>query len=494
MLMQSLQVLLVPLVFVFVTYYAGNKWGSKAGYLSFIALAYSTFLTLVAGWQGGSQEFYNWSPIGLFGLKLDGLSIPLLFIIALLCTLMSLYSIPYMAHIIGADTKQFGLYYALLLLYSIGMMGAVMATNLIEFYLFFELMLIPSYFLIARWGYGDRDRISFMYFMWTHIGALSFLAGILWLGFLAGTPGQPVFDLEKIVASAIPQDLRLWVTILMVVGLLVKMAAFGLHIWLPHAHAEAPTPISALLSPAMIGIGGYAIVRIVMSTLPTAFFQISLALTIWAVVTMLYGGAMALVQDDIKRLLAYSSISQMGYILLGISSFQILGVSGSMFQFVSHGLGKGILFMVAGAIILQTHGLRSISRMGGLASKMPITTTATLLGFLTIMGIPPTTGFISEFLIFAGSFNEGFALGSMLRLALSALAVISTALTAGYSLWAVKRIFFGTLPAELNGVTEAPWTITGPLLVLGSISLVIGIFPDLVEHLLLPAVKLILGG
>ena len=231
-----------------------------------------------------------------------------------------------------------------------------------------------------------------------------------------------------------------------------------------------------------------------MSTLPTAFFQISLALTIWAVVTMLYGGAMALVQDDIKRLLAYSSISQMGYILLGISSFQVLGVSGSMFQYVGHGLGKGILFMVAGAIILQTHGLRSIGRMGGLAAKMPITTTATLLGFLTIMGIPPTTGFISEFLIFAGSFNEGFALGSMLRLALSALAVISTALTAGYSLWAVRRIFFGTLPDELSKVTEAPWTITGPLLVLGSISLVIGIFPDLVERLLLPAVKLILGG
>jgi NADH-quinone oxidoreductase subunit M len=132
--------------------------------------------------------------------------------------------------------------------------------------------------------------------------------------------------------------------------------------------------------------------------------------------------------------------------------------------------------------------------MGGLASKMPITTTATLLGFLTIMGIPPTTGFISEFLIFAGSFNEGFALSSMLRLALSALAVISTALTAGYSLWAVKRIFFGALPDELSNVTEAPWMITGPLLVLGSISLVIGIFPDLVERLLLPAVKLILGG
>jgi NADH-quinone oxidoreductase subunit M len=209
---------------------------------------------------------------------------------------------------------------------------------------------------------------------------------------------------------------------------------------------------------------------------------------------MFYGGAMALVQDDIKRLLAYSSVSQMGYILLGISSYQILGVSGSMFQYVTHGLGKGILFMVAGTIIMQAHGLRSIGKMGGLASKMPITAAAALIGFLTIMGIPPTTGFISEFLIFAGSFNEAFTLNSMLRIGLSFLAVVSTALTAGYSLWAVKRIFFGKLPDELSNVTEAPWTVTGPLLVLAAISLLLGIYPDLVEKLLLPVVKVILGG
>jgi NADH-quinone oxidoreductase subunit M len=394
----------------------------------------------------------------------------------------------YMTHSI-VDKKQFGFYYALLLLYSVGMMGAVLATNLIEFYLFFELMLIPSYFLIAKWGSGDRDRISFMYFMWTHVGALAFLAGILTVGYFAGG-----FDLQTILTASLPETLRLFIVILMVVGLLVKMAAFGLHIWLPHAHAEAPTPISALLSPAMIGIGGYAIVRIVMTILPSAFFEISTALAVWAVVTMFYGGAMALVQDDIKRLLAYSSISQMGYILLGIASFQTLGVSGAMFQYVTHGLGKGILFMIAGAIMIQTDGLRSIQKMGGLAARMPITATAALIGFLTITGIPPTTGFISEFLIFAGSFNGAFQANSMLRIALSFLAVVSTALTAGYSLWAVRRIFFGKLPTELVDVKEAPLTMTIPVLVLAAISIIIGIFPDIVEHLLLPAVKKIVGG
>jgi len=402
---------------------------------------------------------------------------------------MSIYSMPYMAHIIKEDTKQFGLFYALLLLYSVGMMGAVLATNLIEFYLFFELMLIPSYFLIAKWGYGDRDRISFMYFMWTHVGALAFLVGILSIGYLAGS-----FDLATIARQTLPTSLRLVIVVLMVVGLLVKMAAFGLHIWLPHAHAEAPTPISALLSPAMIGIGGYAIVRLVAYLLPSAFFAISTALTIWAVITMFYGGAMALVQDDIKRLLAYSSVSQMGYILLGISSVQALGVSGAMFQYVTHGLGKGILFMVAGAIILQAHGLRSISKMGGLAAKMPITATAALIGFLTITGIPPTTGFISEFLIFAGAFKEAFTVTSMLRIGLSILAVISTAITAGYSLWTVKRIFFGKLPDTLSNVTEAPITVTGPLIVLAVISVVLGIFPDVIERMLLPAVRVIVGG
>jgi NADH-quinone oxidoreductase subunit M len=244
----------------------------------------------------------------------------------------------------------------------------------------------------------------------------------------------------------------------------------------------------------MIGIGGYAIVRIVMTILPTAVVEISTALAIWAVITMFYGGAMALVQDDIKRLLAYSSISQMGYILLGISSVEALGVSGSMLQYVSHGLGKGILFMMAGAIIIQAHGLRSIAKMGGLAYKMPITATAAVIGFITIMGIPPTTGFISEFLIFAGSFREAFTLNSVLRITISSLAVVSTALTAGYSLWTVKRVFFGQLPAELETVHEAPWTVTGPLLVLAVVSLILGIFPNLVEHLLLPAVRVILGG
>jgi NADH-quinone oxidoreductase subunit M len=464
-----------PLAIVPVVWVLSRRFGARVGWLAAVPLAISTLVAILSGWLGTVVEAFQWEPIGFFGFRADGLSIPIVFTVSLLCTVIAVYSMPYMTHRLGKESREYGLYFALYLLYSTGMIGAVLATNLIEFYLFFELMLVPSYFLIARWGYGDRDRISFMYFMWTHVGALLLLAGILTLWSVTGT-----FDLSALANAVIPEPYRFWITITILVGLLVKMAVFGVHIWLPHAHAEAPTPISALLSPAMIGIGGYAIVRILMTVSPGMIAAISFQLAVWALITMVYGGLMALVQDDIKRMMAYSSISQMGYILLGIASVQVLGVSGSMFHYLSHGMGKGILFMVAGIIIVQAHGTRSISKLGGLARRMPITATAALIGFLTILGVPPTSGFISEFLIFFGSVKSAMGPVLVQRLIISIGAVVSTAITAGYTLWTMKRVFFGGLPSEMSEVNEAPWTMTGPLLVLAATSIILGILPDLV--------------
>jgi NADH-quinone oxidoreductase subunit M len=443
---------------------------------------------MLSGWGGTVVEAFQWEPIGFFGFRADGLSIPIVFTISLLCTVIAIYSMPYMTHRLGKESRDYGLYFALYLLYSTGMIGAVLATNLIEFYLFFELMLIPSYFLIARWGYGDRDRISFMYFMWTHVGALALLAGILSLWAVSGT-----FDLSALSSAVIPMRYRFWIAMLILGGLLVKMAAFGVHVWLPHAHAEAPTPISALLSPAMIGIGGYAMVRILMTISPELIGAVSFQLSIWALITMVYGALMALVQDDIKRLMAYSSISQMGYILLGIASVQIDGVSGSMLHYLSHGMGKGILFMVAGIIIVQSDGTRSISKLGGLARKMPVTASAALIGFLTILGVPPTSGFISEFLIFYGQVNSAMHPVILSRLIVAIGAVVSTALTAGYTLWTMKRVFFGPVPMELAEVREAPLTMTVPLIVLAAVAVVVGIFPDSVISGLLAQISSMIG-
>lgn len=477
----------LPLAAVPVVWFLSRQLRARVGWIAAVPLALSTVIVVFSGWQGIVAEAFRWEPIGYFGFRADGLSIPVAFTVTLLCCVIAVYSMPYMVHRLGEDSKDHGLYYALYLLYAAGMIGAVLATNLIEFYLFFELMLIPSYFLIARWGYGDRDRISFMYFMWTHVGALAFLGGILTLWAVSGT-----FDLSVLASAVIPEPYRFWITITILAGLLVKMAAFGVHIWLPHAHAEAPTPISALLSPAMIGIGGYAIVRILMTVSPELLGAVSFQLSLWALITMIYGALMALVQDDIKRLMAYSSISQMGYILLGIASLQVQGVSGSMFHYLSHGMGKGILFMVAGIIIVQAHGTRSISKLGGLAKRMPVTATAAMIGFLTILGVPPTSGFISEFLIFFGSIKSAVEPLILQRLIVSIGAVVSTAITAGYTLWTMRRVFFGRLPAEIDKVKEAPFTMTVPLIVLAATAVLLGILPDIVTSGILSQISTML--
>ena len=429
--------------------------------------------------QGSYAEAYSWAPIGTFGLKVDNLSLPILLTIALLVALIALFSVPYMHRKIGSDSGRYGLYYALYMLYSLGMLGTVLSTNLIQFYLFFEIMLVPSFFLIAEWGYGERDKISLTYFIWTHIGALVLLVGILVTAFLSGTT-----DIDSVIGnltanpSLMSSFVRLAVVGAMCLGLFVKIAQFGLHAWLPSAYAESPAPISALLSAAMTGIGGYAMVRIVMAIFPAAFQTLSWIFAGWALVTMFYGAIMALVQDDLKRLLAYSSMSQMGYILFGLATFTSFGISGSMFQYISNATAKGILFIVVGAIMLQYGGERSMGKMGGLAGKMPITATAAFIGSLALMGFPTTNGFFSEFLLFQGGFLRATSAFSDYRIAIAILGVVATAFTAGYSLLALKKIFFGPARPEYADVKEAPWTILVPLLVLCTVTIILGIYPE----------------
>src|SRR5438876_3615916 len=360
--------IVVPLLAIPLLYALSKRLREKTGFVSFALLLVPLATILYAALQGSGslqgtyQELYSWSPIGNFGFRVDNLSVPILFIISLLTALVSLFSVPYMHQRIGEDPGRYGLYYSLYALYSLGMIGTVLATNLIEFYLFFEIMLVPSFFLIAEWGYRERDKISLTYFIWTHVGALVLLVGILVTGFLAGTT-----DMDSVVnnfaanPSTVPSLVRLGVVGAMCFGLFVKIAQFGLHAWLPSAYAEAPTPISALLSAAMTGIGGYAIVRIVMTIYPSGFQALSALFAGWALITMFYGSAMALVQDDVKKLLAYSSMSQMGYILFGLATFTSFGISGSMFQYISNATAKGTLFIAVGAIMLQFRGERSMS-------------------------------------------------------------------------------------------------------------------------------------
>ena len=483
------QDLLVPLVFTPIVYAVGRRTGKQTGWVVSLPLLYTLLLLLSVAYDirdGGSiNESYSWAPLaGLtFGLKADGLSVWMAITINILCLLVAVYSIRYMEHRFHEEGHEpspgaYAAYYTLYLLYAVGMVGTVLATNLIQFYLFYELMLVPSWALINNYGYGERERIGMMYFLWTHVGAVILLAGILSSYWVTGS-----FEIAKL-SGVVASPIAGWIAFAILIGFFVKMAVFGLHIWLPYAHAEAPTPISALLSPAMIGIGAYAAARLVIIPMHEVFMSFGLIFSLWALITMVYGGLMALAQDDVKRFLAYSSVSQMGYIFLGLSSATSYGVTGAMFHYISHGLGKCILFCVAGILICQT-GTRSIKRLGGLADRMPLTATLCLLGFFAIAGVPPTIGFMSKWVIFSGVFTAALE-HSIEMLAIAVASIVMTVITVGYALWTVRRIFFGPLPEHLKDVKEPPLIMTVPLLILAVASVILGIYPKLVTDYLFP--------
>jgi len=481
--------LAIPLLAVAVTYFVGKMMGKNVGWLVAASLVVSLALLagVALGITDGSayREVYTWAPqVGLgFTLLADGLSIWVLLTINILCLAITVYSMPYMEHRFHEwehETKgndAYASYFALYLLYTVGMLGTVMSTNLIQFYLFYELMLIPSWLLINNYGYGDREKIGMIYFMWTTLGAVILLAGIL--AAYAITGSFEISSLTRLIGVSNAG----WIAMAMLFAFFTKMAVFGLHTWLPFAHAEAPTPISALLSPAMIGIGAYASLRLVIIPMTPVFQTFSWVFTLWALVTMIYGGMMALTQDDIKRFLAYSSISQMGYIFLGLASVTPNGEVGAMFHYVSHGFGKAILFLVAGVLISQT-GTRSIKKMGGLADKMPWTAVMAVIGFLTIGGVPPTMGFMSKFFIFAGVFNNGLATPELVWTGI--VGIIMTVLTIGYAFWTIRRVFYGPLPGHLKNVKEAPLTMLLPIVVFAVLVILLGIWPTLITQYLSP--------
>ena len=510
----------LPLLVSPIAYILSKKSGSNATtWFSFGILAISTMLLLIAssnlqGSRSAYVESYAWSQFGNFGLRIDGLSLPFAIIINILCTVLTLYSKPYMLHKIkesfeensgkresAPDSNEYrsnaggneiktltvaksaeeqyvnhhmGLYFALYLTFSMGMLGTVLATNLIEFYVFFELMLVPSFFLLAFYGYGERKRIALMFFFWTHVGAVVLLLGLLAMGLFAGG-----FDYDTVMQNVdkIPDQWIVLIVFALVIGLGVKLAAFALHIWLPYAHSEAPTPISALLSPAMIGIGAYGLLRLWLELLVGDYSQYSIYINLWGLATMIYGGAMAMMQDDIKRVLAYSSISQMGYILFGIGSESVLGITGATFMYVTHGLGKAILFMMAGSIILQT-GTRSMSKLGGLAGRMPYTAVIAMIGALTIMGIPPTSGFMGEWILFNGVLQSGLENSDTLRIVAFGLGILATVLSAAYILWMYKRIFFGKIPEQYAKIKDSNRYITVTMAALAAITLFLGVYPN----------------
>jgi len=343
---------------------------------------------------------------------------------------------------------------------SVGLVGVFLTSNLILFYFCWELMLVPAFFIIGEWGYKDSYKQALKFFIYTHAGAVFVLLGIGAIYFTTGT--TDMFNAQAALIGHV--GIAQWIIIALTAGFAVKMAVIPVHMWLPDAHGEAPAPMSALLSGVIISAGAYAILRLSLGmvfpavgiTFGTDFLH---ALAIIGVLSAFFGSFIALVATDIKRLIAYSSIAHMGYIMFGLSLFPAsvaagtivivlatsLAITGTVLHIVSHALSKGLLFLGAGGIMHQTEK-RDITKMGGLAAKMPFTAVSSTIAALSIGGAPPFACFISEFLIFVGAFQI-IHIDSFYIIP-TGLMLIATVLSLGYMLRFTSKVFLG--PPKYN--------------------------------------------
>jgi proton-translocating NADH-quinone oxidoreductase chain M len=482
-----LQTVIVPLIAAILCAFLGNRLKKNLGWVAAAAMLYTTVLLAYVGlqlWtQGGSfTETYQWGTVVFslkFGFLADGLSLPVALVMSIVCTAMAIYSINYMDHRIenlyGREKPgMFSIYYSLFLLLPVGLIGAALSTNIIELFLFIESGLVPFYVLIDLFGYLDRHRIAMLFFIWTQVGAAIYL-----IGAIVASVGMGSFEISSLSVLS-GTSLGFWVCLLILVGFLIKMAAFGFHVWLPYVHANTPTSIAAILA-TIVGLGSYLIARLLYGQLLASFEIFSIPLMILAVITMIYGAFLTMAQDDVKRLFACSTIGQTAYSILGIASMTSLGVAGGVFYFMSHILGKAILFSVAGILVTQT-GVRNIKEMGGLAQKMPLTATLCIIGAMILSAIPPLSGFQAEWVMFVGIFSRGIS--SLPYLIIAIVAIFATFLTSVYTFWPAIRIFFGPLKPNMENVKEAPKSMLIPLFALALVSLLIGLFPDIIMHFL----------
>ena len=359
-------------------------------------------------------------------------------------------------------------YYALLLLFSLGMSGTTLADDVFLFYIFWELMLVASVLLILAWGHGEiRFRVSLKYFIITHLGSLMVLVCLITLYVNFGTASLSELMLH---ASTLPRNMQIFLTTFFLIGFCVKMAIFPLHIWLPDAHTVAPMPVTIILAAAMLAMGAFGVLRFPYSLFPLETIQpFAIWLMIAGLVSEVYGALMALAEQEIKRIIAYSSVSQMGYILFGLGTLTARGMQGAIMHVVYHAIVKAMLFMVVGIIIAVTKE-RDIRNVGGLGGKLPILTACAAIGLLGISGMPPLGIFNSEWMIFAGGFDSGVSI------ALTVTTLIGSLLTLVYALRFFGKVFFGDQkPAEM--LERSPRALLVPTVAVTVFLVIEGLLP-----------------
>ena len=463
-----------------------------------LVLALLVFALFERGEDAARFQFvdnFAWIPdVGLkasYLLAVDGLSAPMV----ALTGLLGLSAVLASWHV-GLRVKE---YFFWLLLLQSAVMGVFTALDLLLFFLFWELELVPMFMLISIWGTGRKEYSAMKFLIFTILGSAFMLVAIVAV-FL--TPDVGTFNLIElsasggIMASAATLLPLSWLFWLFFVGFAVKLPTWPLHTWLPDAHTDAPTAASVMLAGVLLKMGGYGLLRINVGLLPAQSWEFAWVLVILGVVSILYGAVVTIRQTDLKRLIAYSSVSHMGLVLLGIGSVGVAGgtlsstgLSGAAMQLFTHGTITGLLFLAVGLVYEKAH-TRYIPDLGGLAGRMPFVAAAMLIAGLASLGLPGLSGFVSELLVFLGAYRA-YDWPTV-------LAVIGIVLAAGYILWMMERTFFGSPRERFADITDASPVEAVPLALMVICIIGIGIYPalltDMFDTALEPMVRAINGG
>ena len=445
---------------------------------SFIPLAVSFWLTwdylfnyaqsAAFAYQSGP---YNWIPsLNIqYYLGADGISIPLLALTGLLSTVSLIASFN-----IEVRVKE---YFAFFLLLEAGMMGVFVALDFFLFYIFWEVMLVPMYFLIGVWGGPRKEYAAIKFFLYTLFGSIFMLVSILILYF---TSEPHTLNMLTLIQSGpgLPYALQMVCFVFFFIAFAIKVPVWPFHTWLPDAHVEAPTAVSVILAGVLLKMGTYGMLRISWPMFPEALQTLSFWIALLGAIAIIYGALVSMAQKDLKKLVAYSSVSHMGYCMLALGAFtSVQAITGTMFQMISHGLLTGAMFLLVGVLYDRAH-TREIAAFGGLGSKLPVYSAFMIFFSMGSLGLPGMSGFISEFMVFVGAF-------SAVNKVLVGISVVGVVLGATYILRMVQRVFLGEFNLERWGhLTEINFReiiMVSPLVIF---TLWIGVYPKPLNDLM----------
>lgn len=402
---------------------------------------YFTFNNELQDFQFVEKTVWIPSVNSYYHVGIDGISLLLI----LLTTFIMPVSILASWNTIKFRLKEF---YFLMLLLEGSLIGVFAAMDMILFYVFWEFILIPMYFMIGIWGAENRIYATVKFFIFTMFGSVLLLVGIIWLAFqVQAVSGMITMEIPRLMTFSIylPLDKQIYLFILFSLGFLIKVPLFPFHTWLPDAHVQAPTAGSVILAALLLKMGTYGLIRFSLSLFPSAFIKLTPYVAVLAVIGIIYGALLSIVQKDMKKLIAYSSVSHLGFIVLGTFALTQEAMQGSVIQMINHGLSTGALFLIVGMIYERRH-TKEIAQFGGLMKVMPVFSVVFLIVSLSSIGLPGLNGFIGEFLILIGSYNSQ-NLHSSLYTILSSTAVIFSAV---YLLWLFQRVMLGPLDKEEN--------------------------------------------